>query len=88
MASMVVCDFRIVGQVGKMIGLGPLFDHSAGAVLHDAVSCRDAGTLVLVAAEPSLASGHYEDNTPSCANLLLRSANLLLRFMKYWVLKT
>ena len=49
MASMVVSDLRMIGQMGTTIGLGLLFDTLIVRVVHDAVHRRAAGTLVLVA---------------------------------------
>ena len=46
MASMVVSDLRMVGQVGTTIGLGLLFDTLIVRSVHDAVCRRAAGTLV------------------------------------------
>ena len=50
MASMVVSDLRIIGQIGTTIALGLLFDTLIVCLFHDTVHRRAARTLVLVAA--------------------------------------
>ena len=50
MASMVVSDLRIIGQIGTTIASGSDVRHLDRACVHDAVDRRAARTLVLVAA--------------------------------------
>src|SRR5271163_2746814 len=60
MASMVVSDLRIIGQVGTTIGLGLMFDTLVGPLVHDTLHRRPARTLVLVADQGATAAGQHD----------------------------